>query len=84
LAYFGNLLSSGSEDGSIEIWDIDKDIYVKKLHEHYHPISFLCFFNENILVSADYKSLRIWNTKSGENTMLVKTDLDSIRYLHLI
>ena len=65
-----NILSSGSVDMTIKIWDIEHRSIISTLYNgHTDTVSFLCYVRECVFVSGSHdKSLIIWNKSSESPT----------------
>ena len=57
------LLVSGSFDGTVKVWDLERNESVKTLIGHFSSVSALVSLNEGYLASASFDiTIRIWNT----------------------
>ena len=63
----GSLVASGSEDGTIKIWNIDTNCLVKTLYGHTNKVRCLeVLENDNYLASgSDDTTILIWNIDFG-------------------
>ena len=68
----GQLIASGSLDGTIKLWNIHSDKCVKTLIKHRGSVESLSFSPDGrLLASASHDStIKLWNVKTG---MCVKT-----------
>ena len=64
-----NILSSGSEDKTIKIWDINEKKCIKTISKDYKRIDSLLAYNSNILIIGAYNVIRILNIDTKEEIL---------------
>ncbi len=66
----GNLLVSGDQDGSVELWQLTDEYqlqYLKMLMGHHHSISTMAFGRKHLLATLSHgENIKLWNVESGK------------------
>ena len=63
----GKLLASGSGDGSIKLWRVDRKEFVRTLQGHSGVVHSVAFNNAGLLASGSQdRSIKLWNTDTKE------------------
>src|SRR6516225_8316347 len=66
-SFHGNVLATGSDDGTIKLWDLDTRRCVRTISAHSEPVLRLAFTQDGTqLVSGADDSVRFWNLRSGK------------------
>lgn len=62
----GEVIASSSSDGTVKLWHAKSGKQLRTFHKGYGGASALAFSpSENILASASYNEIRLWNTETG-------------------
>lgn len=64
----GTLLASGSEDGTVRIWDVKKRVTVKTLSENATLVAYSP--DGNLLATASAGSVKLWDVKTWTHSVL--------------
>ena len=71
------ILSSGTGDGTLAIWDIDTESIVRVIpSKHSHPIHYAVFSDDGkyILCTEFYGGIKVCDAESGENIWSLYSD----------
>ena len=69
----GTLLVSGSQDGSIAIWDVESGELVRTLNGHTKTVTTLAWSPDGTLLASGSQDgcIRIWDVTKGETLMVI-------------
>jgi Prp8 binding protein len=78
------LLVSGSDDGSIRIWDTRQKNEIQTLQSTY-PVTSVCFSDtaEAVLSAGIDNEIKYWDLRKGQPTMLLKRHTETVTSLAL-
>ncbi len=70
----GQILFSGSSDGSIQLWRVTSGQLIRNLKRHWAGVKSICFSEkENLLASGSWdRSIKLWNWKTGKEIKTLK------------
>ena len=63
----GSCIVSGSDDGSVRVWDALSGVELKVLNSHTHSVQSVAFSSDgtHIVSGSDDRSVRVWDALSG-------------------
>ena len=76
----GNILASGSDDGSIHLWDTRTSTHLRTMTEDTSLITNVVFNGDGKMLASASKdnTIRLWNTQTGEIQKNLKGHADNI------
>ncbi len=81
----GNILASGSSDGTIHLWDARTSTHLRTMTDHTSLITNVVFSGDGKMLASSSKdnTIRLWDTQSGEIQKTLKGHADRIFSLWL-
>ena len=76
----GNILASGSDDGSIRLWDTRTSTHLRTMTEHTSMITNVVFSGNGKMLASSSRdnTIQLWDTQSGEIRKTLKGHADRI------
>jgi WD40 repeat protein len=76
-----SIVVSGSDDGSVRVWDIDRAIQLEELCGHQDWVRDICVFAGGKYAASvsDDHTIRIWDLNGGDCVRVIDTDFDWLR-----
>ncbi len=76
----GNILASGSDDGSIRLWDTRTSTHLRTMTEHKSLITNVVFSGDGKMLASASRdnTIRLWDTQTGESHTTLKGHTDRI------
>mmetsp|Transcript_6001 Transcript_6001/g.22738 ORF Transcript_6001/g.22738 Transcript_6001/m.22738 type:complete len:694 (+) Transcript_6001:2959-5040(+) len=74
-----NLLVSGSQEGQIDVWNMEDEIIVHTLHGHHKRIQTLTEMPDGRIISGSFDSeLKVWDIENGECVKTIRGHYDQV------
>ena len=60
-------MASGSDDGTIKLWNLKENVCVKTIQAHNNGVTYLKSLNANTLVSTSFRDIKVWHLDSAKS-----------------
>jgi WD40 repeat protein len=78
-----HILTSGSIDGTIKMWDLIREKCIETLYGHQLEVTDLCFYSNNLISSSIDSTILIWDLNSYQILTILVEHTNPVNFLRL-